>query len=507
MPVQTHAPTAAALSLQCNSPTPLHFHLQAQSPAQAHSSIKHLTGEVLATAHQLQQQIRTLECLAHATEEREATLVQQRAKLQELLRLVTQMETAEVRATASLRDTLARVRAGRDRGAAALAALRLAGASVSASASPGASPRPRQGLGQEESSGVGSPAPLGGSGTESGGGGGGGGGEGDADPVDNPRPESASARHGARAEEHEANGGGRQGSQPGEGEGPDGASTQGGASSKHGESEDPTQPLPQFTSLRVKIEDEESGGAPQEVVGAPLPQADAVAAPGASETGVVDRDHDVEDERTRTETEHGAGEVKQVEEVQAAGVGRGEACRPLDRGPMSAPGGTSETKGSPVSSRQGNEPTDAAVGSDGSWRARKRMPGRNAKEQMRGGKHSGVPTKDNAGCADAPTTASAEPGSRQEGPKTKGAKGDSDGQAGGHQKRGGQRTPSPKKDQVPGDRVLPSPPKKAGESSPIPPSQGFRNVCGVLTNCLPSKVKAKGERCAGTELSGLKRVR
>ncbi|KAM5537300.1 hypothetical protein V8D89_009030 [Ganoderma adspersum] len=491
MPAQTHA--APAISIQGDSPTPLHLHLhlqsqsRSQSPAQAHSSIKHLTGEVLATAHQLQQQIRTLECLAHATEEREATLVQQRAKLQELLRLVTQMETAEVRATASLRDTLARVHAGRDRGAAALAALRLAGAS--ASASPGASPCAGQGQGLGESSSVVSPSPLGGSGgsgTRSGGGGGGG----DADPVDNLHPESPSARSGAQAEEREANGGGERVGQPsGEAEGADGASEQAGSSSGHEEAEDASQPLPQFTSLRVKTEDEESGGAPQEVVDAPLPQANAVTAPGASEPGVVDRDHGSEDGRTRGETEHGAEEVKEVKdsEALAAGDGRGEACRPLDRRPMSAPGGTTETKGSPVSSRQGNEPTDAAAGSDGSWRARKRLPGRNAKEQMRGASAEGV--------------------SRQEGSKTKGAQGDIDGQAGGHQKRGGQRTPSPKKDQVPGDRVQPSPPKKAGESSPVTPGQGFWNVCGVLTNCLPPKVKAKWEWCAGTEQWGRKRVK
>lgn len=76
-------------------------------------SVEDLTNEVLATAYLLQQQIHALESLAHATEEREVTLLQQRSKLQELLRLVTHMETTEAHATASLQETLFRIRTGK----------------------------------------------------------------------------------------------------------------------------------------------------------------------------------------------------------------------------------------------------------------------------------------------------------------------------------------------------------------------------------------------------------
>ncbi|TBU41120.1 hypothetical protein BD309DRAFT_965955 [Dichomitus squalens] len=87
------------------SPTPPHLHLAIEL-----NSVEDLTNEVLATAYLLQQQIYTLENLAHATEERETTLLRQRSRLQDLLRLVTHMETTEVRATASLQETLVRTR-------------------------------------------------------------------------------------------------------------------------------------------------------------------------------------------------------------------------------------------------------------------------------------------------------------------------------------------------------------------------------------------------------------
>ncbi|PIL26258.1 hypothetical protein GSI_12014 [Ganoderma sinense ZZ0214-1] len=478
MPAQTHA-TVVPVQVQGDSPTPLPLplHLLAQSQSQSQSqspgahahayshspSLQHLTGEVLATARLLQQQIRTLECLAHATEEREATLAQQRAKLQELLRLVTHMETAEVRATASLRDTLARVQAGRDRGAGALAALSL-------SASPGMSP-----WASPPAAARGGGGGCGG-GDGGGGGGGSGGGEGEADPANNLDPESASVspKKGPGAEECEGghDGGDQRGGQPGdgegEGEGTDGTRKHKQASVSFGghrdgeaEAEDASQPLPQFSSLRVKTEDEEPQraqiqGAPQEEeVGAPLPQASPVFSPGmgTSEPKVVDRDHGGEKGRARAKSEHGAGQDHGSNSKESKVAGDGErgvsniaASRQLDRPRMSASGGApSPQPGSPASSRQGNEPGDvskAATGSDGSWRARKRMPGRNGKEQTKGG------------------VAEAESG--QEGAKGRGGQGDSDGQARGHQKRGGQRTPSPKKAQVPGDRMQPSPPKKAG---------------------------------------------
>ena len=97
------------------------------------------------------------------------------------------------------------------------------------------------------------------------------------------------------------------------------------------------------------------------------------------------------------------------------------------------------------------------------------------------------------GGAHAPTIAVAEAEARQEGPKGRGEQGESNGQAGSHQqKQGGQRTPSPKKAPVPGDRVQPSPPKKAGESSPVCSGQRFRHVCRVLTDRCTPEGKGKG---------------
>ena len=383
MPAQAH------VAIQGDSPTPLHAHQHAPTP-----SLQHLTGEVLATAHLLQQQVRTLECLAHATEEREATLAQQRAKLQELLRLVTQMETAEIRATASLRDTLARVHAGRDRSAAAslsFAALRLAAST---------------GLG--EGSSTVPPSPLGGSGISMKNGGGGGGGEDRVDPVDNPDPEGTTDPK-DDVEACEAHGGGEGVGQRGEGEGMNGASKAdetGSGAGGNGDAEDASQPLPQFASLRVRSEEGECGcdedsskedhGAPQGEgdVGVPLPlaKADATASPGASASvsRLMDQDRRGGNGQATVGTELGAGRLDALGLKQAQGAEDGEEGLASDSRPENALARATgrQAEGAPMPSRQGNEPMEmrkAAAGSEGSWRACRRMPEWNAKEQMKGG--------------------------------------------------------------------------------------------------------------------------